>query len=361
MVGRQVRNLQTLFQQTMINDIIRRYKRLRNRQLLGRTIEGEYAFVGVGHHSISNLYPALDYLHVPLKYICCRSCGKLALVERQWRGVHATTSLEEILSDESVKGVFVSVDPAAHFDMAQRIMGSGKALFIEKPPCRTLAELQQLIGMEMEKAAVTAVGMQKRFAPATRILANRLMRETVLTYNMRYVTGSYPEGDALTDLFIHPLDYACYLFGKAEVCCCQHVRGRNGTTCLLTLKHNNIRGVLELSTAYSWYDATEILTVNTEHGVYAVDRMETLTFTPKQSHLFGIPVEKVLCRNATTEVLFARNNFVPAVGNNQIYTQGFLNEIKAFVQTVQGGNRFGPPCGFASMYDTYNLMAAINQ
>lgn len=344
----------------MINDIIRRYKRLRNRQLLGRTIEGEYAFVGVGHHSISNLYPALDYLHVPLKYICCRSCGKLALVERQWRGVHATTSPEEILSDESVKGVFVSVDPAAHFDMAQRIMGSGKALFIEKPPCRTLAELQQLIGMEKEKAAVTTVGMQKRFAPMTRILAKRLKKDTVLTYNMRYVTGSYPEGDALTDLFIHPLDYVCHLFGRAEVCCCQHVWGRNGTTCLLTLRHGKIRGILELSTAYSWCDATETLIVNTERGVYSADRMEELKFTPKQNHLFGIPMEKVYRKNVTTEVLFTRNNFVPTAGNNQIYTQGYLDEIKAFVQTAQGGDRFGPPCGFASMYDTYNLMASIN-
>lgn len=38
-----------------------------------------------------------------------------------------------------------------------------------------------------------------------------------MSYNLKYLTGSYPEGDAMLDLFVHPLDYVTFLFGKAEV------------------------------------------------------------------------------------------------------------------------------------------------
>lgn len=344
----------------MIKDVIQRYKCFRNQQMLRQTIKGEYAFVGVGNHSISNLYPVLEYLNVPLKYICCRSDGKLPLIERRWNGVHATTLLEDIISDENVKGVFVSVTPTAHFEIARQVLKSGKALFIEKPPCRSLEELQELMRMENEMASVTVVGMQKRFAPVARILSKRLMGETLLTYNMRYVTGGYPEGDALIDLFIHPLDYVCHLFGKAEICCLKHIQGRNGITLLLTLSHKDITGVLELSTAYSWQNAREILTVNTERGIYEQEQMETLTFTPKHGFVFGVPLEKVSRRTTITEVLFSRNNFVPTVMNNQLYTQGYLDEIRNFVEIVEKGGRAGLYCGFSSLYDTYGLIDSIN-
>lgn len=63
---------------------------------------------------MNNLYPVLAFLHVPLKYICCKSANKLPLIENAYPGVHATTSLQEILADKDVKGVFVSAAPQAH-------------------------------------------------------------------------------------------------------------------------------------------------------------------------------------------------------------------------------------------------------
>ena len=83
-----------------VNAIIDRYKRQRSRQQLRSSCKGEYAFVGVGGHSTANLYPILDYLHVPLKYICCNTPEKVPLIERKWRGVHATTALCDVLSDK---------------------------------------------------------------------------------------------------------------------------------------------------------------------------------------------------------------------------------------------------------------------
>ena len=73
--------------------LIDRYKRFRNTSLLRHDYHAKYAFVGIGNHSMNNLYPVLAFLHVPLKYVCCKSADKLPLIERAYAGVHATTSL----------------------------------------------------------------------------------------------------------------------------------------------------------------------------------------------------------------------------------------------------------------------------
>ena len=57
----------------MIQQLINRYKRMRTQRYLNETYRCQYAFVGMGQHSLTNLYPVLHYLQVPLKYICVTS------------------------------------------------------------------------------------------------------------------------------------------------------------------------------------------------------------------------------------------------------------------------------------------------
>lgn len=108
----------------MLNSVIDRYRQMRNLRWLRDTYTGKYAFVGIGSHSVMNLYPVLQYLQVPVKYICCRSAGKLPLIGRKYPGVTATTSLESILCDDEVQGIFVS---ASHFlTLPHLLPGDGK-------------------------------------------------------------------------------------------------------------------------------------------------------------------------------------------------------------------------------------------
>jgi len=119
----------------MIQEIINRYKRMRTELYLRQTYQYQYAFVGMGQHSLTNLYPVLHYLGVPLKYICVTSERKARLIERKFPDVKVTTSLDDIQNDETIKGIFVSASPSSHFSIASQILKTGKSLFIEKPPC----------------------------------------------------------------------------------------------------------------------------------------------------------------------------------------------------------------------------------
>ena len=306
---------------------------MRTERFLAQTYQCSYAFVGMGQHSLTNLYPVLHYLGVPLKYICVTSERKARLIERKFHHVKATTSLETIVNDQEVKGIFVSASPSAHFSIASNILQSGKSLFIEKPPCQTLAELDDLIFKQrLYGSPIAMVGLQKRYAPAVQMLQERLRKAHLILYDLHYLTGNYPEGDALIDLFIHPLDLVTFLFGKPEIIACPQV---GSASYLLMLRHPHIVGTLELSTAYTWTSAEESLKVCTSKGIYRLSQMEELTFEPRPSSILGIPYEKVRSSNRVIEHLYDRNNFTPTLPNNQIHSQGYFNEIKAFVDSVE--------------------------
>ena len=317
----------------MIHAFINRYKRMRIERFLRQTYQYQYAFVGMGQHSLTNLYPVLHYLGVPLKYICVTSESKARLIERKFPGVKATTSLNEILNDEAIKGIFVSASPTAHFSIALQVLHSGKSLFIEKPPCQTLEELDTLIALQQQYGIpVAMVGMQKRYAPAVQLLKKRLNKERLINYDLHYLTGAYPEGDALLDLYIHPLDLVCFLFGNPEILAYHQI---SKDSYILMLRHPHIVGTLELSTAYSWTDAEESLKVCTCSGSYRLSQMEELSFTPSSRTVSGIPMEKLRHHKRTVEYLYQNNSFSPILSANQVYSQGYFNELATFVEAVE--------------------------
>ena len=307
---------------------------MRTERYLNETYRCQYAFVGMGQHSLTNLYPVLHYMQVPLKYICVTSERKARLIERKFKGIKATTRLDDVLNDEDVKGVLVAASPGAHFSIASRVLQSGKSLFIEKPPCQSVAQLKALTAMQQASGSrIAIVGLQQRYAPAVQILKHRLKGERLLNYDLHYLTGAYPEGDALRDLYIHPLDLATWLFGKAEIVSYLEI---DEHSYILMLRHQDIVGTIELSTCHSWQDARQSLTVHTRSGCYHLAQCEKLSFVPKQTVIAGIPIEKLLPRRQSVEYLYRHDDFSPTLAGNSIYSQGFFQEITTFVNAVEG-------------------------
>ena len=337
----------------MIKELISKYKRIRSEEYLERTYRAGYAFVGMGQHALSNLYPVLSYLGVPLRYICVTNSRKAKMIEEKFPGVKGVTSLDEILADEGVKGVFVAASPDAHFKIARKVLKSGKALFIEKPPCGTAAELEDLITYKGN----ARVGLQRRYCPAVDILRKRLKGEKALSYDLHYVTGAYPEGDPLVDLYIHPLDLVCFLFGKAEILSVRRVAGNDY---VLMLDHGGVVGTLELSTGYSWEDARDSLSVRTDAGVYCLEQSEDLNFISRPSKLMGVPLEKLGASEPKEVSLAQRNTFSPVLAGNMVYSHGFYDELLSFVEDVEG-RKSENLSDLASLRNTFALLEALRK
>ena len=347
-----------------IQTVINRYKQMRSKRFLENIYEQQYALVGIGKHSLNNLLPVIQHLQLPLKYICCTSVEKAKTIQRKYIGIRGTNSLSEILTDKNVKGVFVSTTPRTHFSIASEVLKSGKSLFIEKPPCESSQQLNTLTDkIKLYGAEHVVVGLQRRFSPCTYILQNRLRKDTVHSYHYRYLTGLYPEGDALLDLFIHPIDYVTFLFGAAQIKAVETIKSSHngGITLFLILQHRHLSGTLELSTDYSWQTAQDLFDINTSKGIYSLNRMEVVDFTPKHSSVAGIPLEKVFKNNTSTINLYGRNGFIPIMENNQIYSQGFYSEIETFANIVEHKIKDTHISDFDSLKNTYRLMDEIRE
>ena len=344
-----------------LDNIIDRYKYIRSMKELSHTYTQQYALVGFGNHCANNLLPVIQYLQLPLKYICCTSEKKAELISQKYKGVKGTTSLQDILIDDTISGVFVAANPHSHFQIASEIIKAGKSLFIEKPPCGNVRELEFLIdSANLYSPKHIVVGLQRRFAPATQILKKRLRKENKRHYHYRYLTGLYSERDTLLDLFIHPLDYVIFLFGETKIKALDMIRSKDGgQTMFLVLEHQDITGMLELSTDYSWQEAQEQLNISTDKGQYMLDRMERLDFSSRHSAMFGIPLEKVFRNNAVVANLYGRNGFVPIIDNNQIVSQGFFSEIKTFTDMVENRMEASQRFGLESIRATYSLLSQI--
>ena len=320
----------------MLKNIIEKYKNHRKQHYLNypSSYKQNFAFVGVGNHSISNLYPCLDYLAVPLKYICTRKPSNAEKMAKRYDA--KAIELNDLASESDVAGVFVCASPSSHFEICKKLLENGKSVFVEKPPCTSLKELDILQKSTFQNDVSCVVGLQKRYAPSYTILKKNIQKN-VISYTFKYLTGAYPEGNSLWDLFVHPLDILVFLFGEVKSFEIKNSKkGKNQTLFLLTEHKNEVVGQVELSTDYSWNEPKEQLFVNTNTGNYQLDGLHKLTFTPKSSSILGIPIEKVIKQHTKKEILYQVSDFVPISAHNSLVVQGYFQEIETFTQIVEG-------------------------
>jgi virulence factor len=269
-----------------------------------------------------------------------KSKGTAQLVKKMRIGSIGLNNIEEALEDKLVKNYFVCARPETHYTLAKKLLQENKNVFIEKPPCLNLEELDALISMAKASNSICMVGMQKRYAPSVDILRTSLAENKVITYKYSFAVGPYPEGDCLLDVFLHSIDFLVYLFGECELLSVVHVgKGNSGTseTFFLHLKHGTITGSVELSTHYSWGNAQETLVVNAEKGIFTLRNLRSLVFVKKTMQLFSIPIEKLMPYRVETVQLYDANDIVPIMHNNQINTNGYYQEIHNFVKLCEGG------------------------
>lgn len=338
--------------------LINRFKRYRTLRYLESSNKLKYAFVGMGNHSINNLYPVLDYLNVDIKYVVTRS-EQTAKAISENRNYIGTNNLEKVLNDDEIAGVFVSANPKSHFDLIKKILQKDKNVFVEKPPCYTHEELKELIEFEKTSKGKVLVGFQKRYAPVFSKLKKEINNAN--HYSLQYIVGNYPEGDAVLDLFIHPIDIVNYLFGEADIVSNQFINRQKGVeTYLIHLRHTNgVVGNIEMSTDYWWAKSFEKITVNTDKKILKAKNTEKLKSIPKPSKILSIPLEKVRVPQIETKVLFEQNNFLPSREQNQLYASGYFNEIKAFLDLCEGKNNQNEST-LSSIEGTYKLIDALS-
>ena len=317
----------------MLNYFLSRYKRIQTRAFLlrPRQYKKEYAIVGTGQHSITNLYPCLWHLGVPIKKIYSTTKTNAEAAAARWNDCKGTDNISEILNDSKISGVIVAAPPQVQTALIRKLLESGKHVFAEKPLGYSLQELNSLV--DINKNCICQVGLQRRFSPAIKILQQHC--KNVITYNYRFCTGAYPEGNSIYDIFIHPVDCVIQLFGRAEA---EHItvkQADGGLTYFLILNHNGVRGCLELSTSYSWQQSIDEMSVNTATKVFLVKYPGHVSSITKPETFFKLPLEKILKQPLNKQVYLDNTGFLPIPEMNSLQLMGFYPELLNFVNAVE--------------------------
>jgi virulence factor len=339
-------------------ELLKQYKKLKKKQFLDAPskFRHKYAVVGAGSHAMTNLFPSLWYLGVPIARICTATAATANSVALRWKDCTGTDNIQDILGDKSISGVIVCTRPELHASITEQLLRHNKHVFVEKPVGYSPEELENVIAAQA--GHICHVNLQRRFSAVTAILVKKVKQ--VISYNYRFCVGAYPEGNAVYDVFIHPVDHVIQLFGKASV---KHITIQSTgskTSCFLVLDHKGVPGVLELSTNHSWEKPVDEMTITTSSSVITARYPNYVSAVVKPTSVLGIPVEKLLRQPVIEKTYLDGNHFIATPELNSSYLQGFLPSLRQFTLAVENNQR-SPLCSLESLQNTYEILKKISE
>jgi predicted dehydrogenase len=137
-------------------------------------------------------------------------------------------SADEILADPETQAVVIATRHDEHARLAAEALRAGKSVFVEKPLALGDEELDEVLGAAATGGGLLMVGFNRRFAPATIFLRERLARTAgARVVQVRVNAGAVPPeswvhdpavgGGRLIGEGCHFVDLALYLAGSPAV------------------------------------------------------------------------------------------------------------------------------------------------
>jgi scyllo-inositol 2-dehydrogenase (NADP+) len=154
-----------------------------------------------------------------------------SMAQEKYPGTKIFRTLNEILEDNSIELVIVNTPSYTHFEFAKQVLMANKHVIVEKPFTATIAQAQELIGLEKSQNKKLAVFQNRRYdsdyLTVKKILADGWLGEIVeaefhfdryteqLSQKIHKETPG-PAVGCLYDLGAHLIDQALQLFGMPQ-------------------------------------------------------------------------------------------------------------------------------------------------
>ena len=152
------------------------------------------SFVGAGGYAATSLLPhlAADRRVRLLQVANARGLSAKRIAE-QFHFAACGTDPAALLSDDQCDAVFIATRHSLHARLVEAALQAGKSVYVEKPLCVTLEELDALETASSRAAGLAvAVGFNRRFAPATRELQDFFKPQAAQPASIRYTVHAGP-------------------------------------------------------------------------------------------------------------------------------------------------------------------------
>lgn len=134
-----------------------------------RAVPGRLAvgFIGAGSYATSMLMPHLaKNSALQLTHVATNRSLSAVNAQQRFGFVTASTSADAVLEDTSLDAIFIVTRHHTHAELVCRALGTGKAVFVEKPLALTRDETEQILeAVEKTGNDRLMVGFNRRFAP----------------------------------------------------------------------------------------------------------------------------------------------------------------------------------------------------
>ncbi len=132
----------------------------------GRPVIG---FIGAGNYGVRVLIPAFRAAQARL-HTLCSSGGVSAVVNGSKSGFEfASTDIQAMLDEPEINAIVIATRHDSHASLVTRALQAGKSVFVEKPLCLTLAQLDAIedaLGAQPDaRRSMLMVGFNRRFSP----------------------------------------------------------------------------------------------------------------------------------------------------------------------------------------------------
>ncbi|SFK99526.1 Predicted dehydrogenase [Paenibacillus sp. 1_12] len=182
--------------------------------------------VGLGGHMVGNLILRLLVLPVEIVAVCDLNPERISLVEKKFFIPRSYTDYRIMLQEQQLDAVICSVDAQTHYEVAKLAMLSGTYVFIEKTPCSTVAQAEELAELQKQTQCYAMVGFNRRFA-TTYLMAKDIVKLPefggVHMYQAKYHASPYgSQASFIFNHIVNHLDLARFFLGDMRITHAEH-------------------------------------------------------------------------------------------------------------------------------------------
>lgn len=146
----------------------------------GKSEKAAVSFVGSGNYATAVLIPAFKEAGAHLHSVASSAGTSGVHAGRKYGFDETTTDTNGLFSDAASNAVVITTQHDSHARFVLQALRAGKHVFVEKPLCLTLAELQEIesayaeIRVRMATPPILMVGFNRRFAPQIQMIKKLL-------------------------------------------------------------------------------------------------------------------------------------------------------------------------------------------
>jgi myo-inositol 2-dehydrogenase / D-chiro-inositol 1-dehydrogenase len=255
------------------------------------------------------------------------------------------TSVDEIINAKDVDAVVIGSPTGFHAEQIQAASNAGKAIMCEKPVSLSVASIEETLKVVAANQSILMIGFNRRFDPHLGEVERRIRRGEVGAIEMMTIVSRDPapppaeylkgSGGIFRDMMIHDLDLARFMMGEEFVVV--NALGSSLVDPAIGLIGDVDTAAVQMQTA----SGRIAVITNSRRATYGYDQRIEVHGSKGMVHAKNV-------HNTTVEVLNADGYRADPIQNFFLerYVAAYANELNAFIDAVEAGNRDPRPSGF---------------